>query len=68
MLSDDRFGVIFDELHGECGNRLRRHEAEALFRGSGFRIERVVVSRVADRRYAKTCDGSTTSGTRVAIS
>ena len=52
VLPDDRFEVIFDELHGECGNRLRRHEVEALFRGSRFRIERVLVSRVADRRYA----------------
>ena len=57
VLPDDRFEVIFDELHGECGNRLRRHEVEALFRGSRFRIERVVVSRVADRRYAKRVVG-----------
>ena len=53
MVPDDRFRDIFDELHGECGNRLRRHHVEALFQGAGFRIERVVVSRVADRRYAK---------------
>ena len=53
VMSDDRFETMFEELHGECGNRFRRFEVEGLFNESGLEVERTKVSETADRRYAE---------------
>jgi len=53
LMSDDRFESLFEELHGECGNRFRRFEVERLFNESGLVVERVVVAETAERRYAE---------------
>ena len=53
LMSDDRFESLFEALHGECGNRLRRFEVERLFNESGLEIERVAVTETAEQRYAE---------------
>lgn len=52
-MSDGRFEIVFEELHGECGNRFRRFEVESFFTEGGFEIERVEVTETAERRYAE---------------
>ena len=41
------FDALFDELFGECGNRIRPHELAALFREAGFEIEQQRVTQRA---------------------
>ena len=53
LIPDDRFELLFAEVHGECGNRFRRFETERFFTEAGFEIAAVAVTGVADQRYAR---------------
>ncbi len=53
LMRDDRFELLFAEVHGECGNRFRRCETERFFTEAGFENVAVMVTGVADTRYAE---------------
>jgi SAM-dependent methyltransferase len=52
-VDDHQFEQLFTMVHGECGNRWRPHELEALFAEQGFEVLGVDISKQADPAYVK---------------
>ncbi len=51
LLSDKKFSRVFQEKHGECGNRVRPQEMRQLMELAGFRVKECLSNAFVEEKY-----------------